>query len=155
MKYIYKLIISAIVFFIFSASSFALQERHVIFVRQGGEYASTSLGKEQIQQTGEILLTHGFDNRTIMAVYVGPDQGSFDCANQLSKIGLFEKDKIHQDDKMDLAFYDSLIKRHQKGHVIIVDDSFRTGELIEVISHHPVDRSSHQPYIIPFLPREA
>lgn len=141
--------------FIFSVSSFALQEQHAIFVRQGGEYALTSLGKEQIQQTGEILLTHGFDNRTIVAVYTTADQGSIECANQLSKIGLFEQNKIHQSDKIDLAFYDLLIKKHGKGHVIIVEDSFRSGELIEVISQHPVDRNSHQPYIIPFLTRET
>lgn len=148
-------ILITIGFLFLSTAAMALQERHVIFVRQGGEYATTSLGREQIQQTGEILLTHGFDNRTIVAVYVWDDQGSLDCANQLAQIGLFEKNKIHQNNKIDVAFYDSLIKEHQEGHVIIVADSFRSGELIEVISQHPVDRNSHQPYIIPFLPREA
>lgn len=154
----YKIIfgvVGAIGLFIFSTASIALQERHAIFIRQGGEYALTSLGEEQIQQTGEILLTHGFDNRSIVAVYVGEDQGSLHCANQLAKIGLFEKNKIQQHDKIDLAFYDELIKKHKNGHIIIIEDSFRTGEMIEVISRHPVDRSSHQPYIIPFLPREV
>lgn len=153
MKNIYKLIVcltGTIGLLIFSVSSFALQERHAIFVRQGGEYALTSLGKEQIQQTGEILLTHGFDNRTIVAVYTMTDQGSIECANQLSKIGLFEENKIYQNDKIDLTFYNSLIKKHEKGHIIIVDNSFRTGELIEVISQHPVDRNSYHPYIIAF-----
>lgn len=154
MRVAYKILMTVGLLFL-SSVAMALQERHAIFVRQGGEYATTSLGKEQIQQTGEILLTHGFDNRTIAAVYVWSDQGSLDCAKQLAAIGLFDNSKIHQSDKIDVTFYDSLIKDHKEGHVIIIADSFRTGELIEVISQHPVDRHSHQPYIIPFLRRET
>jgi hypothetical protein len=154
MKYSIRFLIS-LMCLVFSIPSLALQERHTIFVRQGGEFALTEQGKEKIQQTGEILLTHGFDNRSIVAVYALKDKGSQACAKQLAALGLFEKNKIHLEEMIDMAFYQQLEKKHENGHVIIIDDNRPSVELIETLTHATVDRASIQPYIIPFTIQRA
>ena len=132
-----------------------LQERHAIFIRQGGEIALTPEGKIQTQRTGEILLTHGFDNRSICAVYVAKDKGSQTCAEQLAQMGIFDKKKIHRQNDIDLVFYQGLESKHLDGHVIIIDDNTDSIEILEKLADHEVDKTSYQPYILPFTTQKA
>ncbi len=103
----------------FSQSTFALKEKHLIIVRHGEaehnlkqEYNSnpkhpkykpshlTEAGRQQVKETAELLLTHGFDNRNIAAVYVSPLPRTVETAQIFSEIGLFAKDKIHVDSRL-------------------------------------------------------
>lgn len=143
--------------------SYALQERHLIFVRQGGSTALVNQGKDQIKQTGEILLTHGFDNRSIVAVYVAPDKGSQQCAKLLAAAGLFSESKIHREPRLAdkkkagsiLAFYDEIESKHKEGHVIFIDDNTRSLQLIETLTQEKPELRANQPYIVPFSLRQA
>ena len=113
-----KFILSMIALMI-AQSVFALQERHLIIIRHGEgehnithEYNSnpkhprykpahlTDKGQEQVKKAADLLLTHGFDNRTISAVYVSPLPRAIETANIVSEIGVFSKDKIHIDSRL-------------------------------------------------------
>lgn len=143
--------------------SLALQERHLILVRQGGVQALTEQGQEQIKQTRDVLLTHGFDNRSIAAVYTAPDKGSKQCAKQLAELGLFTQNKIHTEKRLGhekkevilAAFIDEIERKHVKGHVILIDDNTRSVELIELLTKDKPAPNSKQAYIVPFATRHA
>lgn len=146
---------------VFAFPSLALQERHLILVRQGGTQALTEQGQEQIKQTRDILLTHGFDNRSIIAVYVAPDKGSLQCAKQLAELGLFTENKIHRESRLGhkkkvaalASFVEKLEKADDKGHVMLIDDNTRSVELIEHLTKEKPAANSTQAYIIPFNAR--
>ncbi len=108
-----------LVFVLFTHSLFALQERHLVIIRHGegeqnisNEYNSnpkhanykpaslTDKGHDQVKQTAELLLTYGFDNRSIAAVYVSPLPRTLETAQIISDIGVFSKDKIHIDHRL-------------------------------------------------------
>lgn len=144
-----------LVLWMFGFPAMSLQERHIIFIRQGGVQALTPLGKEQIRQTGEVLVTYGFDNRSIAAVYTMNEKGSMHCAKVLSEFGLYTPQKIHKIDNMSLNWYDQIEKKHHKGHVVVIDDNTRSADLIEAVAGHAVERQTTQPYIVPFAPRKV
>lgn len=102
-----------------SLNAFALQERHLILMRAAEaehnithQYNSdpkhpayiksslTAKGHEEVKKAAESLLSHGFDNRSIVAVYVSPLPRAVEMANIMSKIGVFESDKIHIDKRL-------------------------------------------------------
>jgi len=101
-------------FVILCQSALALSERHLMIIRHGeGEcdiiahyhsnpkhpqyksYPLTDKGRAQIKEVSEILLSHGFDNRSIAAVYVSPLPRTIESAQLLTQIGVFTEDKIH------------------------------------------------------------
>lgn len=97
-------------------NAIALSESHLIIVRHGeGEcdvehrYQSdkstpcdlTEKGRQQIQEVAELLLNHGFDNRNISAVYVSSLSRAKATADRLAEVGLFSKDKIKVDHRLD------------------------------------------------------
>lgn len=146
---------------VFTLPCFALQERHLITIRQGGDQALTEGGQQAIKQTGDILLTHGFDNRSIAAVYVAPDKGSKECAKILVDLGLFTENKIHGEPRLSQkhetkneawpTFVESLEKKHQAGHIILIDDGKQTSRIIAVLTKAPLDETSIRPYILPLV----
>ncbi len=104
---------------VITQSAAALQERHLIIVRHGeGEHNVTHFynsnpkhphykpshltdkGQEQVKKAAEMLLTYGFDNRTIAAVYVSPLPRAIESAHIISDIGVFSPDKIHIDQRL-------------------------------------------------------
>lgn len=148
---------------ILSFQAFALQERHLILVRQGGAMALSEEGQQRIQQTADILLTHGFDNRSIVAVYVAPDKGSQHCAMMLVERGLITQDKISKESRLGkdhtehtlMAFYDAVEKEHPKGHIIFIDDNTGSLSIIENVTKSKPDSRSTQAYILPLSTRHA
>lgn len=99
--------------------TFALQERHLIIIRHGEcdhqlshiynsnpkhpNYKPASLtdkGKEDVQKAAELLLTHGFDNRNISAVYVSPLPRAVESAHIAAKIGVYDASKIKVDHRL-------------------------------------------------------
>lgn len=104
---------------LFCQNGFALKEKHLIIVRHGEashnvtqQYNSnpkhpkykpshlTDGGRLQVKQTAELLLSHGFDNRNIAAVYVSPLPRTIETAQIFADIGLYAKDKIHIDKRL-------------------------------------------------------
>jgi len=98
---------------------FALQEKHLVIIHHGESESNltfnhnsnpqhtnykemylTEKGRQQVKQTAELLLTHGFDNRNIRAVYVSPLPRALETANILSQISVFSKDKIHPEPRI-------------------------------------------------------
>ncbi len=113
-----KLLLSMFIILV-TQSVLALQERHLIILRHGegdqnitGEYNSnpkhpkykpahlTDKGQEQVKKAADLLLTHGFDNRNISAVYVSPLPRALETANIVADIGVYSKDKIHVDSRL-------------------------------------------------------
>lgn len=60
----------------------------------------TLSGKEQVNQIAEQLLSNGFDNRNIAAVFVSPLPSAVQTAQALAKIGVFSKRKIVIDKRL-------------------------------------------------------
>jgi len=104
---------------LFSFSSAALQERHLIVLNHGesedmikhvcnsnpkhAKYKPSLLtdkGRDQVKKSAELLLSYGFDNRSITAVYVSTLPRAVETANILAQIGLFSLDKIQLDERL-------------------------------------------------------
>ncbi|MCS5711357.1 histidine phosphatase family protein [Candidatus Berkiella aquae] len=104
---------------LFNAQANALQERHMIVLRHGesedvvmkvcnsnpkhAQYKPallTDKGREQVKKAAEQLLSHGFDNRNIKAVYVSTLPRAVETANLLAQIGVFSLDKMHLEEKL-------------------------------------------------------
>lgn len=102
-----------------SFPTLALQERHLIVLRHGesedmvsqvcnsnpksAKYKPallTDKGREQVKKAAEQLLSYGFDNRSITAVYVSTLPRAVETANILAQIGLFSLDKIQLDERL-------------------------------------------------------
>ncbi|MFI4938318.1 MAG: histidine phosphatase family protein [Candidatus Berkiellales bacterium] len=109
----------ALILVLFTQNVFALQERHLILIRHGEaehntahQYHSnpkhsnykpshlTQKGRTEVENTSELLLTYGFDNRSIVAVYVSPLPSAIETAQLLAKIGVFSEDKIHVEERL-------------------------------------------------------
>lgn len=104
----------ALVFLLlFSSSVWAVSEPHLVIIRHGeGEHNInkrfnsnpdhqnyqpanlTDKGKEQAKKVAELLLTYGFDNRNIAAVYVSPLPRTQQTAKIVQDIGVFSADKV-------------------------------------------------------------
>lgn len=103
----------------FSHGLYALQERHLIIIRHGEhtlnatrEYNTnpkhsgykvaplTDKGRSEAKEAAERLLTHGFDNRSIAAVYVSPLPRAVETAEILAEIGVYAKEKIKVDKRL-------------------------------------------------------
>ncbi len=110
-------VFAALILLLAAQAVYALQERHIIILRHGEAdqniaYNSnpkhpnykpahlTTKGQEQVRQAAEVLLLHGFDNRSIAAVYVSPLPRAIETANIVADIGVFNKDKIHVDERL-------------------------------------------------------
>ncbi|MBS0290639.1 MAG: histidine phosphatase family protein [Proteobacteria bacterium] len=107
-------------FFMFLTQSlWAIQEKHLIIIRHGEaqhnlshEYNSnpnhphykqallTDKGQEQIREAAQLLLTYGFDNRNVAAVYVSPLPRTLASAQIMAQIGVFSQDKIHLEPRL-------------------------------------------------------
>lgn len=104
---------------VFCQNVFALKERHLIIIRHAeatstlaGQYNSnpkhphykpaplTAKGFEQAKQIAELLLTYGFDNRSIAAVYVSPLPRTRETAQIIAGLGIFSEDKIQVDPRL-------------------------------------------------------
>lgn len=104
---------------LFCQSALALKERHLIIIRHAeatsdlvGQYNTnpkhphykpaslTPKGFEQAKQISELLLTYGFDNRTIAAVYVSPLPRTQETAQVIAQMGIFSAEKIHVDSRL-------------------------------------------------------
>lgn len=102
-----------------SMSAVALQERHLIVLRHGesedmltntcntnpnhSKYKPSLLtdkGRSQVKKAAEQMLSYGFDNRSIKAVYVSTLPRAVETATILADIGLFTHDKIQLDDRL-------------------------------------------------------
>lgn len=102
-----------------SLSAFALQERHMIVLRHGesedmltnicntnpnhSKYKPSLLtdkGRNQVKKAAEQMLSYGFDNRSIKAVYVSTLPRAMETATILADIGLFTHDKIQPDERL-------------------------------------------------------
>ena len=99
--------------------AWALSESHLIIIRHGegqcdvdNRYDSnpkskaapcelTDKGRTQVKEVSELLLSHGFDNRNIAAVYVSSLPRAKATALHLAEVGLFNADKIHVDKRLD------------------------------------------------------
>lgn len=98
---------------------FALQERHIIVLRHGesedmlthicntnpshSKYKPSLLtdkGRKQVKQAAEQMLSYGFDNRSIKAVYASTLPRAVETATILADIGLFTHDKIQLDERL-------------------------------------------------------
>lgn len=96
--------------------AFALQERHLIIMRAAEsipqvyhsnpnhpKYKPLHLTDEDQQKaklSAEMLLTYGFDNRNITAVYISPLPRAVETATHLAQIGVFSREKIHIDPRL-------------------------------------------------------
>ncbi len=88
----------------------ALSERHLIIICHGdkaGLIEQAKVGNNEdekninhAKQISNLLLTYGFDNRSIAAVFVSPDKNTRDVAQKIAEIGLFAKNKIHIDKRL-------------------------------------------------------
>src|SRR5690242_6173316 len=113
-----KIFIAGILFLV-CQNVFALKERYLIIIRHAeatsnlvGQYNTnprhphykpaslTPKGFEQAKQISELLLTYGFDNRNIAAVYVSPLPRTQETAQVIAEIGIFSADKIHIDPRL-------------------------------------------------------
>lgn len=177
---------------LFSCHALALSERHLIIVCHGDKPSTllekTNKEKKQTDETmayakqiSNLLLTYGFDNRSIAAVFVPPDKKTRKLAEEIAEIGLFAKDKIHIDKRLSdkqtksffkkkpentslltdaairekvLAVYDEVETKYQKGHVLFLAPGVPAMELIDGVIHSKVKLRTAQAYMLPLVKRE-
>lgn len=100
--------------------AWALSESHLIIIRHGEGQCDvdnrfdsnsrknkgapcelTDKGRTQVKEVSELLLSHGFDNRNIAAVYVSSLPRAKATALHLAEVGLYNANKIHVDKRLD------------------------------------------------------
>lgn len=112
-------IIIGLLFVCIVRTGWALNERHLIVIRSGEaqhhlsrmhnsnpnhpHYKPTTLttkGQEEVNKAAQMLLSYGFDNRNIVAIYVSPLPRALETAQIMANIGIFSKEKIHVDQRL-------------------------------------------------------
>lgn len=160
----------------------ALTDRHLIIIKigttepelmQGNKPELTTLqntqsqlsikDREQVKQMAERLLTHGFDNRSISAVYASTATSALETCQILSDIGVISSNKIRMDHRLGYAeledpaelftLYDNVEKNQLSGHIVFVTHERTSTKLIEGLTQHFVKLENAQPYILPLVQR--
>lgn len=103
----------------YSSNLFAIGDHHIVIIRHAegkcdaekiyhsdpkhANYQPSPLtekGKKQLKALGETLLSYGFDNRHIAAVYVSPLPAAQATAQYLVNLGIVNADKVHEDKRL-------------------------------------------------------
>ena len=146
----------------FYQNAMALKERHLVVLQPSPIVQPiTEKDRQLAEETASLLLAHGFDNRSISAVYVAPNAFAVETAELLSEIGLFSKDKIHREIRLKethsqieaqptlMAFYHEVERQHNEGHVLVITPEKEAILLVESATKNKVKLQPSQPYLIP------
>lgn len=152
-KWIVSLLIIISLSFI---SAQALEERHLMVMCY--EKADN---ESQMNDIVKLLITYGFDNRSIVGVYVSPSSDGTQMAQLLSKIGLFTADKIHTDKRLLKAkpalmdVYHEVEALYPKGHVIFMMTAKPATAIIQMLTQDEETRlKPGQGYLVPLFKRK-
>lgn len=173
--------------------TFALTERHLIIICHGDEKGRLlektenpgTVNEQNVlyaKQIANLLITYGFDNRSIAAVFVPPNKNTRHVAEKIAEIGLFTKNKIHADKRLSdkntsffknnkknenpvklsnaevrkkvLEIYDEAESQYPTGHVLFLTPGLPAMELIDGVIHSKIQLRTAQAYMLPLVKRE-